>query len=242
MKVKIDNSTYIILLISFLAGYFEYMYLFLLTIFIHESGHVIFGNIVNFKYSKIIIYPFGGLTIYNEDLNVNTNKELFALLGGITFQLLFYFLIVLLHNNSFITDHVFEIIKRINILLISFNFLPILPLDGGKLLNIITDKIFNYKLSNIISIIVSFIMLIIFLIKSKTIFSIILVLFLLKCLLIEINNLKLKYNQFLLERYLNDYNFKHIKHISNINNFKRDYYHYINNISEKKHLFDLFNC
>ena len=240
MKVKIDNSTYIILLISFLAGYFEYMYLFLLTIFIHESGHVIFGNIVNFKYSKIIIYPFGGLTIYNEDLNVNTNKELFALLGGITFQLLFYFFIVLLHNNSFITDHVFEIIKRINILLISFNFLPILPLDGGKLLNILFDKLLSYKLSNKISLFISFIMLIIFLINNRTLFSLLLVIFLLKCLCIEINNLKLKYNRFLLERHLNDYNFKHIKHINNINDFKRDYYHIIDNISEKKYLHNIF--
>ena len=91
MKVKIDNSTYIILLISFLAGYFEYMYLFLLIIFIHESGHILFGYLVNFKYSKIIIYPFGGLTVYNEDLNANSNKELFSLLGGLIFQLLFYF-------------------------------------------------------------------------------------------------------------------------------------------------------
>ncbi|UKI58082.1 MAG: hypothetical protein L6V81_01065 [Clostridium sp.] len=36
-------------------------------------------KIVNFKYSEIVIYPFGGITNYNEDLNVSVNKELFLL-------------------------------------------------------------------------------------------------------------------------------------------------------------------
>ena len=241
MKVKIDNSTYIILLISFLAGYFEYMYLFLLIIFIHESGHILFGYLVNFKYSKIIIYPFGGLTVYNEDLNVNSNKELFSLLGGLIFQLLFYFLMVLFHSNLLITDHVFLIIKKINIILLSFNFLPIIPLDGGRLLNIILNKIFSYKLSNIITIIISIIFIIIFIIYNRTYLSIVLALFLIKSIILEIKNIKNKYHLFILERYLKDFNFKHKKNINNINSFKRDNYHYINGVSERYYLYKMFN-
>ena len=241
MKIKIHNSTYIVLLLSFLSGYFEYMYLFLLIIIIHEIGHVIFGYFVNFKYSTIIIYPFGGLTIYNEELNINSNKELISLLAGIIFQILFYLLILLLYNNLFITNHVFMIIKKINILLISFNFLPILPLDGGRLLCIILEKIFPYKKSNIIALIISVIFIIIFVLNSKTYLSIILSIFLIKTIIIETNNLKYKYNLFLLERYLHDYNFKHIKYISSINNIKRDYYHYINYINEKKVLSSYFS-
>lgn len=241
MKVKIDNSTYIVLLVSFLAGYFEYMYLFLLTIFIHEAGHVIFGSIIGFKYSKIIIYPFGGLTLYNEDLNVSSNKELFSLIGGIVFQLLFYFLIVYLYRSLFITNHVFVIIRNINTILISFNFLPILPLDGGRLLNIITDKLFPYRISNIICISISIIFIVIFQIVNKTYISLILSIFLIKCTIMEINKLKYKYNLFLLERYINNYKFKKIRCVKDINCFKRDFYHYINDNSEKYLLYKLFN-
>ena len=241
MKVNISKSTYIFLLISFLAGYFEYMYLLLLIIFVHESGHYFFAKIVGFNSCKIVIYPFGGLTQYNEDLNTSTNKELFVLLGGIIFQLLFYYLTLVLYNNLYVTYHVFNIIKRINILLISFNFLPVLPLDGGKLLNIILDKIFSYKLSNIISIIISIIFIILFLVINKTILSLILVLFLLKSIYIEVISLDYKYNKFLLERYLNNYNFKKIKIINNINKFRRDYSHIINNQFEKDYLNKLYN-
>jgi len=241
MKIKIDNSTYIVMLFAFLSGYFEYIYLLLITIFIHELGHYLFGYLAHFKKKSIIIYPFGGITIYNEDLNVSTNKELFVLLGGIIFQLLFYFFIYLLHNELFITDHVFYLFKRINTILISFNFLPILPLDGGRLLNIITDKLLPYRVSNKLCIIISMIFTIYFLFRVRTILSIILVVFLIKSIIIEIKNLDYKYNQFLLERYLKDYNFKHIRFINNKNYFKRDNYHFINNEDEKKYLNRLFN-
>ena len=107
MKVKIDNLTYIFLLVSFLSGYFEYIFLLLLIIFIHESGHYFFSKLVNFKYSEIIIYPFGGVTKYQEDLNINSNKELFVLIVGIIFHLFFCYLIKELFDYNYIKIHVF---------------------------------------------------------------------------------------------------------------------------------------
>lgn len=241
MKININNSTYICLLLSFLAGYFEYVYLFLITILIHECGHMIFAKIIGFKFDKIILYPFGGITIYNEDLNVNSNKELFVLLGGIIFQLLFFILIIILYNNLYITEHTFKIIKKINIILVSFNFMPVIPLDGGKLTNIILDKLFSYRLSNIISIIISIFFICLFILKNKTIFGIILTLFLIKSIIIEITNLKYKYNKFLLERYINKYKFKKTIIVSNIYKMKRDRKHIINNTFEDDFLCKLFD-
>lgn len=241
MKIEIHNITYITMLISFLSGYFQYIYILLLIIFIHEFGHFFISNLINIKANKIIIYPFGGLTIYDSDLNLNTNKELVSLLGGITFQLLFYFLVVIIHNNNLMTHNVFNIIKRINIILISFNFLPILPLDGGRLLNILLDKIFPYKLSNKLTLIVSILFLGLFIMYKRTILSILLFVFLLKEIILEINNIDNKYMTFLFERYKNNYSFKKIKRINNLNKFKRDYYHIINGITERKYLSKLFD-
>lgn len=241
MKIEIHNITYITMLISFLSGYFQYIYILLLIIFIHEFGHFFISNLINIKANKIIIYPFGGLTIYDSDFNLNTNKELVSLLGGITFQLLFYFLVVIIHNNNLMTHNVFNIIKRINIILISFNFLPILPLDGGRLLNILLDKIFPYKLSNKLTLIVSILFLGLFIMYKRTILSILLFVFLLKEIILEINNIDNKYMTFLFERYKNNYSFKKIKRINNLNKFKRDYYHIINGVTERKYLSKLFD-
>lgn len=240
MKIEIHNTTYIFLLASFLAGYFEYMYILLLIIFIHETGHYILAKINKVEISKIIIYPFGGITIFESDLNISIKKELLILLGGLLFQLLFFLLIKELYLNSNVTQHVYNIFYKINYILISFNFLPIVPLDGGKLINIILDKIFSYKKSMYITIIISFLFTIYFILKKQTILSIILSMFLAKEIFLEYKNINYKYNKFLLERYLNDYKFNKIKIIKNINHFKRDNYHIVNNEFEEKVLYNFF--
>lgn len=241
MKIKIHNTTYVFLLLAFLAGYFEYVYLLLIVIFVHETGHYILAIINNLNIKKIVIYPFGGITILDCDLNTRIYKEFLTLLGGITFQMLFFVLMLKLYQNNLITKHVYNLIKKINIMLIEFNFLPILPLDGGKLVNIILDKIFSYKTSHKISIIISFIFTVYFSLKNITIFSLMLSAFLIKNIIDEIKNHDIKYNKFILERYINNYKFSKTKIIKNHNYFKRDFYHIINNTFEEKYLSKMFD-
>lgn len=241
MKINISNTTYIFILLSFLSGYFEYVFLFLLIILIHECGHLIFGKISGINNIEIILYPFGGITKYDEKLNISIKKELLCLIGGITFQILFYLLILYLYKNFYITDNVYNKIHKIHTLLIYFNFMPILPLDGGKIINIFLDMIFPYKKSYIISIIISLIFIVYFSLNNITYFSIFLTLFLIKYIIIEIKNISIKYNKFLLERYLYKYNFKKIRIIRKIDNLKRDYYHIIGNMTETVFLSKLFD-
>ena len=241
MKINIHISTYIFLLIAFLSGYFEYMYLFLISIFVHEYGHFLFGLLVGYNNTIINIYPFGGITIFNTELNTPLYKEFISLIGGLIFQIIFMFLIYKLYNYGLITNHVYIIINRINFILISFNFMLITPLDGGRLLNIILQLFLPYKLSNIICIIVSSIFVIIFLISSISLFRILLCLFLIKNIIFEVINLENKYYSFLYERYINKYNFKRIVFINNINYFKRDCIHFINNVYERNYLSKLFD-
>ena len=89
--------------------------------------------------------------------------------------------------------------------------------------------------------IISIFFICIFILKNKTIFGIILILFLIKSILIEIYNLKYKYNKFLLERYINNYNFKNTIIVSSIYKFKRDKKHIINNTFEHDFLCKLFD-
>lgn len=241
MNIKLHPLTYIFLLISFLSGYFEYIYLLLIIILVHEIGHCIFSMIINIEVKEIVIYPFGGITILNAPLNIKIYKELISLIGGIIFQLLFYYLIYKLYINNFITYHIFNIIDKINYKLILFNFMPCLPLDGGKLLNLLTDILFDYKTSYKITIFISYIMSIIFAIINHSVFDIILFLFLIKSIYYEQSNIEIKYNSFIFERYKTKYNFSKIKYIKNINKLKRDYYHIINGKSEEKIINEVFD-
>ena len=107
-------------------------------------------------------------------------------------------------------------------------------------MNLIFDKIFYYKLSYKISIIVSIIFSIIFIISKRTILSMLLFIFLLWNINEEIKQQDYRFNKFLLERYLYDYNFKVIK-VNKITSFKKYKKHIIKNTFERDFLRELFD-
>ena len=181
--------------------------------------------IFKWKIDKIIILPFGCLTKYNEIINRPLIEELIVSISGIIMQIIFYKLI---HNY---VNYKYFII--INYFIIIFNLIPIYPLDGSKILNVLFNKITSFKNSILLTVIVSYICIIIL---SLLLFNINKLLFMMFIFLfIEVNRLykekDLIFNKFLLERYLNNLKFKKEKIINNVDKMKKDYRHlfYIDN-------------
>lgn len=178
--------------------------------------------ILGIKIDEIYIYPLGGISKFNMDLNISINKELLILINGPIFQFIAYFILL-----KIIPDKK-DIITIYHYSILSFNLLPIYPLDGGKLLKLLFNKIISYKYSLKIIINLSYIVLIIiFIISKKNINLFIMVSLLLILITKEKNKIDYIYNKYLLERYLNNYKFKHTKIINNINNLYRDKSHLI---------------
>ena len=200
-------------------GYFRFITYFMLLILVHELGHILVSLIFKWNIDKIIILPFGGLTKYNENINRPLIEEFLIAISGIIFQIVFYMLI-----NNYIDYKYFNII---NYFIIIFNLIPIYHLDGSKILNIFFNVVTSYKNSLLLTIIISYIFIIIF---SLLFFNINkLITFVLIFLLLEVNKLYKKrkelFNKFLLERYLNEFKFKKKKTINNIDKMKKDYRH-----------------
>ena len=187
----------------------------MIIILVHELGHIIVSLLFKWKIEKIIILPLGCLIKYQELINKPLNEEFIISIMGIIFQILFTYKISPLYNN----------------IIIIFNLIPIYPLDGSKILNILLNKISNFKFSYYITIYISYIILIILLIililKKDIIFILILVPLLIN--IYKTNQNKYNYiNKFYLERYLYKIKFKKIIIIKNISKMKRDYTHIIN--------------
>ena len=156
------------------------------------------------------------------DLNISIKKELLILINGPLFQHLAYIiLLVLLPKYK-------QIINIYHYSILMFNLLPIYPLDGGKLLKLLFNKIITYKNSLKLIISLSYlVLLIIFIISQKNINLLVMTCLLLILITKERNKIDYMYNKYLLERYLNNYNFKNKKIINNINNLYRDNIHII---------------
>lgn len=155
-KINIHISTYLIMLLSFLAGYFEVVFLTMFSIIIHELGHFITAYLLGLRVSEIRIFMFGGVTVLDESLSVDIKKEVLTLLMGPISQISFVVLVYVIYINGYVGVRTWELFLDVNLLLLGFNLLPILPLDGGRLLNNILDLVFPYGLSHLISVCVSF--------------------------------------------------------------------------------------
>jgi len=163
-------------LIAILTGIFRRFIIFTVIILIHEVGHFVTGLILGWKVDRIYIYPYGGCTKFNDNLNKPLKEETVILLMGPIIQIMFYFLVI---NHLGYYDGL--IFKDYNIIILIFNLLPIYPLDGGRLLNIIFNITFPYKMGINLSLIISVIFIsIVFFFTNSLIFFLVLILLLLK--------------------------------------------------------------
>ncbi len=180
--------------------------------------------ILGIKIDEIYIYPLGGISKFNMDLNISIKKELLILINGPLFQFIAYLILLKILPTKK------EIISIYHYSILSFNLLPIYPLDGGKLIKLLLNKIFSYKYSLKLIILLSYLVLIIiFLANKKNINLIVMAILLLILITKEKRKINYIYNKYLLERYLNNYKFKTTKIINNINNLYRDKKHIIKN-------------
>lgn len=229
---KIHFLFFIAAFIFFITGLFKDFIIFTSIIFIHELGHITIGLLFKWKIEKIIIFPFGGMTIFNQKINTSLKEEFIVAISGIIFQTIFLFV---MNTDNYL------FIKYYKLILI-FNLLPIYPLDGAKILNILFNKMFCFKMSYYLTIIISIIISLI--IYSLLINNFNLLLFLSITLLFTkifkyYKDIDLVFNKFLFERYLYKIKYKKIKKINNLNKMYKEYTHLLflnNNIIKEEDL------
>ncbi len=128
------------------------MFLWALVIFIsilvHELGHALtaiaFGHT-----AEITFMPLGGLTSRTGP-KLNSLKEFLIVLNGPLAGFALYFLCrFLVETNAFVPSsplgYMLLIGTYINLVWTILNLFPVLPLDGGKLVLIVMEKLFGIK-------------------------------------------------------------------------------------------------
>ena len=226
-----------------ISGYYINLIAITSLLLIHELGHYTAAKLLKFKVLKIVIYPFGGITKIHDLINKDINEEILVATSGVIFQFIFYLIIVYLNHINIIRDYTLNIYTLYNNQIIFFNLMPIYPLDGSKIINLLLSKFFNYNLSNKLTIMISLIGMSLFILTSSYNhnYSYIMVLSVLIIYNYKfIKQLKYIYNRFLLERYLYNISYPKIKIINNGNKMYKNNSHIIkvnnNYITEKKYL------
>lgn len=213
---------------------------------IHELGHIFFIKLFKYEIIKVELLPFGGFTTINEPINSNIDKDIIIALGGIIFQIIL-FLILFLFKNKFnlIT---YNLYLNYNFILIIFNLIPIIPLDGSKISELILEKFFSYHDSYHLNFYLSIFSLIIFTLINYQLKldNYFIISFLIYKTIMYLKDYRYFQNRFLLERYLYNLDYQKIdNHTKNIKDLKKNVFHYFkeNNhyINEKAKIAQIFD-
>ena len=135
MKIKIHYSFYLLLFIGFFSGVLKEVLIFTMIVMLHELSHLLASLIFCKKVNNITITLIGGVI----DLDSNENgliQEFIINISGILMNLLLIIII-----KSFKENYYTKLIYEYNLIMIIFNSLPIYPLDGYRILDLI---LFNY--------------------------------------------------------------------------------------------------
>ncbi len=216
---------FILCFVSILCGLFEFFCILFIFIIVHEFCHYVVGSLFKWKLEYISLYLYGGSTVFKDILNKPLKEEFFVLIAGPIGQILFYMLIMQFDFGA----STLSLVNTIHYSLLFFNMLPIYPLDGGRIVNIILSFFFSYKMSFNITIVISWSLLISFLLLSFTFGISINLLFLLTLLGIKLGvewkKRNYYFNKFLLERYLYRLNFNKCRIVKTIEQMYRDSRH-----------------
>lgn len=231
-----------------LTGHFINLIVFTSLILIHEFGHYLVARLLNYKVDKIILYPYGGMTKLNTLINTKIEKDIIVAASGLIMQTIYYLIITLLFTKGIIREYIYNLFYMYHNSMLFFNLLPVIPLDGSKILNLFLAKYFNFNLSNNLSVAISLFTIIFLLISGiyENNYSFLLTV---SVLMQNIYNfykeIAYVYNRFLLERYLYDFNYKKMKVLNNKNKMYKNRRHIFlkNNkiINEKEYLKKFFN-
>ncbi|WP_339732589.1 M50 family metallopeptidase [uncultured Gimesia sp.] len=144
-----------------------------LSVFLHEMGHVVACRMGGGEADQIVLWPLGGLVACSPGRSVSA--RIMTVLGGPAVNLLLCAItipaviwsghlseslnpiklpVVDLSNN--LGQVILLMIFNINWLLLLINLIPVLPLDGGKVLQIILSRRFDETVVHMILFNVSF--------------------------------------------------------------------------------------
>ena len=226
-KIKINSYTYFFIFICLICGYIKNICIIFTICLIHELGHIVITKIFHFEIVKIEILPFGGYTTINKKINSNINYDLLIACGGFISQFILLILVFLFKNHfNILTYH---LIIEYNLILIIFNMLPIIPLDGSRILELLLEKYFSYHKAYHLIIYISIIIIVLFIFINYhyKLDNYFIITFLIYNTIIYFINYKYMQKRFLLERYLYDLNYQKIDNkTKNIKDLKKNVYHY----------------
>ncbi len=121
----------------------------------HEAGHILAATLLNYRVNRIEILPVGVCASVDESLRNNPVHEFIVAASGPLVNLIG--IVICIYAYRFFNINT-QILTLVNLYMLIINLLPVLPLDGGRILNACLALEFKKKKADYISGVISVIM------------------------------------------------------------------------------------
>lgn len=135
-KIKIHYSLIFLLILSLFTGSFFKILGIIISILIHEFSHYVFLKLFKVNVKNLELSIIGGILEIN-DKNISLIKRLLINSAGVISNLIIILLIKISNINSL------NYLVYYNLFIIIFNLIPIIPLDGFRILNDLLSSIYD---------------------------------------------------------------------------------------------------
>lgn len=128
MKIKLHILCIPFVFFMVFSGQIAYYSIILGALLLHETGHLLAAMLCRVKVKSCVIAPYGGEIEFENPTRVDEKSLLWIALGGPIATLLgigFAF---------FMPELIAERFVNVQLVLLAFNLLPVIPLDGGRII------------------------------------------------------------------------------------------------------------
>lgn len=133
-KIHIHPLLWVVAALAIATAHFTELLMLLMIVFIHELGHAVAATFFSWRIKKITLLPFGGVVEIDEQSNRPIREEFFVIIFGPLQHVILISAAFFLLMAGLLTEEMFSLFVKYNLMILIFNLFPIWPLDGGKLL------------------------------------------------------------------------------------------------------------
>lgn len=159
--IRIHPILLIFIIVSFLTGTIMEMAIIFSLVLLHELGHFFAATYYKWRIPLVILWAFGGVMKTDEHGNKPIREELVVTIAGPFVHILIYGGLFLVNEFQLLPEALISLIFYYNSMILLFNLIPVWPLDGGKLLLLLSSYLFPFKGAYHFTILSSFVMIVV---------------------------------------------------------------------------------
>lgn len=134
LVLRVNPLFLLVLLLFFFVGMIKEALIAFTIVFLHELVHIIFAWRLGYSFTRLELFPFGGMAEYKGLLEMEPIKEIIVSMAGPMANLLAFAFLLFYQLTTHKQNEILQMLIEYNLIIASINLIPALPLDGGRVL------------------------------------------------------------------------------------------------------------